>query len=156
MVGVCLSLFWEAEDQRNQMCRWNEHSRNEEHQLLDTTLNICDESVPFDQCEDIGEGGSGNFGGDNPNDSSGVLKYVRVQFGGFRINDEDELNGIAFQGVGDGTVVDFIQVHANEDDGVEFYGGTVNAKHIVLTNIKDEQKGDVLFWITWAFNKSLT
>ncbi len=101
-------------------------------------INICDESVPFAMCEDIGEGGSGNFGGDNPNDSSGILRYVRVQFGGFRINDEDELNGIAFQAVGDGTVVDFVQVHANEDDGVEFFGGTVNARHIVLTGIKDD------------------
>ena len=101
-------------------------------------LNICSEDVPFDQCEDVGEGASGNFGGDQPHDSSGVLKYVRVQFGGFRINDEDELNGIAFQGVGDGTVVDYVQVHANEDDGMEFFGGTVNAKHLVLTNIKDD------------------
>jgi hypothetical protein len=101
-------------------------------------LNICNADVPFDQCEDVGEGASGNFGGDQPHDSSGVLKYVRVQFGGFRINDEDELNGIAFQGVGDGTVVDYVQVHANEDDGMEFFGGTVNAKHLVLTNIKDD------------------
>ena len=101
-------------------------------------LNICDESVPFAQCEDVGEGASGNFGGDKPHDSSGVLKYVRVQFGGFRINDEDELNGIALQGVGDGTVVDYIQVHANEDDGIEAFGGTVNLKHIVLTSIKDD------------------
>ena len=101
-------------------------------------INICDEAVPFAQCEDVGEGSSGNFGGDKPHDSSGVLKYVRVQFGGFRINDEDELNGIAFQAVGDGTVVDYVQVHANEDDGIEFFGGTVNAKHIVLTGIKDD------------------
>ncbi len=101
-------------------------------------INICDEGVPFEQCEDIGEGGSGNFGGNMPEDSSGVLKYVRVQFGGFRINDEDELNGIAFQGVGSGTVVDHVQVHANEDDGIEFFGGTVNAKHLVLTGIKDD------------------
>lgn len=101
-------------------------------------INICDDNVPFEQCEDIGEGGSGNFGGNMPNDSSGVLKYVRVQFGGFRINDEDELNGIAFQAVGSGTVVDHVQVHANEDDGIEFFGGTVNAKHLVLTGIKDD------------------
>ena len=101
-------------------------------------LNICDDNVPFDQCEDVGEGSSGNFGGNQPHDSSGILKYVRVQFGGFRINDEDELNGIALQGVGDGTVIDYIQVHANEDDGVEAYGGTVNMKHVVLTNIKDD------------------
>lgn len=101
-------------------------------------INICDEAIPFEQCEDIGEGGSGNFGGNIPSDSSGVLKYVRVQFGGFRINDEDELNGIAFQAVGSGTVVDHVQVHANEDDGIEFFGGTVNAKHLVLTGIKDD------------------
>lgn len=101
-------------------------------------LNICDDSVPLSDCQDVGEGGSGNFGGDQPHDSSGVLKYVRVQFGGFRINDEDELNGIALQGVGDGTVVDFVQVHANEDDGLEAFGGTVNVKHLVLTNIVDD------------------
>ncbi len=101
-------------------------------------INICDEAVPFEQCEDTGEGSSGNFGGNLPEDSSGVLQYVRVQFGGFRINDEDELNGIAFQAVGSGTVVDHVQVHANEDDGIEFFGGTVNAKHLVLTGIKDD------------------
>ncbi len=101
-------------------------------------INICEDTVPFEQCEDIGEGGSGNFGGNMPEDSSGVLKYVRVQFGGFRINDEDELNGIALQGVGSGTIIDHVQVHANEDDGIEFFGGTVNAKHLVLTGIKDD------------------
>lgn len=101
-------------------------------------LNICDESVPFGQCEAVGEGGSGLYGGDDPTDSSGVLKYVRIQFGGYRINDEDELNGLAVQGVGSGTVLDYIQIHANEDDGVEFYGGTANAKHLVMTHIKDD------------------
>ena len=113
-------------------------------------INICDDSVPLAQCEDIGEGGSGNFGGDDPEDSSGVLRYVRVQFGGYRINDEDELNGIAFQGVGRGTVVDHVQVHANEDDGVEFFGGTVNAKNLILTDIKD----DSLDW-THGWNGSV-
>lgn len=101
-------------------------------------LNICDDATPLSQCEDVGEGASGNFGGDKPHDSSGVLKYVRVQFGGFRINDEDELNGIALQGVGDGTLIDYVQVHANEDDGIEVFGGTVNMKHLVLTSIKDD------------------
>jgi len=90
------------------------------------------------ECQKSGEGSSGLFGGDQPNDSSGTLNYVRVQYAGFNINDEDQLNGIAFQGVGDGTEVDFIQVHNNEDDGVEFFGGTVNAKHIVLTGNKDD------------------
>ncbi|WP_179952257.1 hypothetical protein [Marinicella rhabdoformis] len=101
-------------------------------------LNICDDSVPFGQCEAVGEGGSGLYGGDDPTDSSGVIKYVRIQFGGYRINDEDELNGLAVQGAGSGTVLDYIQIHANEDDGIEFYGGTANAKHLVLTSIKDD------------------
>jgi hypothetical protein len=97
-------------------------------------LNTCDSGV----CEAVGEGDSGAYGGDDPLDSSGVLRYVRVQFAGEKINDEDELNGIAFQGVGSGTVVDYVQVHRNADDGVEFYGGTVNAKHLVLTDIEDD------------------
>jgi hypothetical protein len=68
-------------------------------------LNTC----ATQPCTAIGEGDTGTYGGDNPNDSSGVLRYVRVQFGGIKFTDENELNGIAFQGVGDGTVVDYVQ-----------------------------------------------
>ncbi len=86
----------------------------------------------------VGEGESGVYGGTDPLDSSGVLRYVRVQFAGSLFNDTNELNGIAFQGVGAGTVVEYIQVHANEDDGVEFFGGTVNARNVVLTDVRDD------------------
>ncbi|PWE17121.1 hypothetical protein DDZ18_10505 [Marinicauda salina] len=89
-------------------------------------------------CEKSGEGSSGLFGGATADDDSGAINYTRVQYAGFRVNNEDELNGIAFQGVGTGTEVDFIQVHNNQDDGVEFFGGTVNAKHIVLTGNADD------------------
>ena len=89
-------------------------------------------------CEKSGEGSSGLFGGDNPNDDSGTLSYVQVRYAGFLINNEDELNGIAFQGVGDGTQVDHIQVHNNADDGVEFFGGTVNASNVALTGNADD------------------
>ena len=89
-------------------------------------------------CEGYGEGGTGFFGGDDPEDSSGVLEYVRVEFAGQLISPDNELNGIAFQGVGSGTVVDQIQVHMNADDGVEFFGGTVNVKHVLLTGIGDD------------------
>lgn len=89
-------------------------------------------------CEKSGEGSSGLFGGNNPNDNSGNLLYTRVSFAGNLINATDELNGIAFQGVGDGTLVDYIQVHNNADDGVEFFGGTVNVKHVVLTGNGDD------------------
>lgn len=89
-------------------------------------------------CEIEGEGSTGKYGGNNPADNSGNLNYVVVKYAGQNITETNELNGIAFQGVGNGTVVDYIQVHNNSDDGVEFFGGTVNAKHIVLTGNEDD------------------
>jgi len=89
-----------------------------------------------------GEGGSGIYGGDNPEDSSGVLTFVQVKYAGFNFNEEDELNGIAFQATGSGTLVDYIQVHNNADDGVEWFGGTTSAKHLLLTGNED----DALDW----------
>jgi len=89
-------------------------------------------------CEKSGEGSSGLFGGDNPTDNSGTLQFMQVRFAGNLINDEDELNGIAFQGVGSGTTCDHIQVHNNADDGVEFFGGTVQCNYLVLTGIGDD------------------
>ncbi len=89
-------------------------------------------------CEAAGEGGSGLYGGGSVDDNSGRLLFTRVSYAGNQINNDDELNGIAFQGVGSGTEVDFIQVHNNADDGIEFFGGTVNASHIVLTGNSDD------------------
>ena len=94
-----------------------------------------------------GEGNTGFYGGDDPDDNSGILKFVRVEYAGHEIVPDKELNGIAFQGVGRGTVVDYIQVHKNSDDGVEFFGGTVDAKHIVLTGNKDDS-------LDWTFGWS--
>ena len=78
------------------------------------------------------------FGGTNDEDSSGTLNYLVVKYAGFEIAPDNELNGITFGGVGSGTEVDYIQVHANADDGVEFFGGTVNVKHLVLTGNQDD------------------
>jgi hypothetical protein len=78
------------------------------------------------------------FGGTNDEDSSGTLKYVVVKYAGFEIAPDNELNGITFGGVGSGTEVDYVQVHANADDGVEFFGGTVSVKHLVLTGNQDD------------------
>ncbi len=102
--------------------------------------------APINTGEQDGEGGTGLFGGDDPNDNSGELHYVRVEFAGIEFSPDNELNGIAFQGVGAGTVVDHIQVHKNKDDGVEFFGGTVNAKYIVLTGNSDDSLDWVLGW----------
>lgn len=99
-------------------------------------INGCSEGT--DPCTAQGEGNSGTYGGNDPHDNSGVLRYVVVSNAGRQFSEENELNGIAFQGVGDGTTVEYIQVHLNEDDGVEFFGGTVNAKYLVLTGIGDD------------------
>ena len=93
-----------------------------------------------------GEGETGVYGGDNPDDSSGVLRYVRVEFAGIEFSPDNELNGIAFQGVGRGTVVDHVQVKYNKDDGVEFFGGTVDAKHLVLSAIGDDSMDWTFGW----------
>ena len=78
------------------------------------------------------------FGGSNNEDNSGVLRYVRVMHGGFEIAPDNELNGITFGGVGSGTTVEYVQVHKNADDGVEFFGGAVNVKYLTLTGIQDD------------------
>ncbi|SET45524.1 hypothetical protein [Thalassotalea agarivorans] len=88
------------------------------------------------QVEGVSEGAV--FGGTDWEDDSGVLKYVVVKYAGFEIAPDNELNGITFGGVGSGTEVDYIQVHANADDGVEFFGGAVNVKHLVLTGNRDD------------------
>ena len=85
-----------------------------------------------------GEGGTGKYGGTDPEDSSGTLRYVRVEFAGFPVTPENELNSIAFQGVGSGTTVEYVQTHMGSDDGFEFFGGTVNAKYLVATGIDDD------------------
>ncbi len=88
------------------------------------------------QVEGVQEGAV--FGGTDDTDNSGILNYLVVKYAGFEIAPDNELNGITFGGVGSGTTVDYLQVHANADDGVEFFGGSVNAKHVVLTGIQDD------------------
>ena len=91
-----------------------------------------------DTCQSQGENSSGHYGGSVDTDNSGSLKYVRVEFAGIYFTEQDQSNGIAFQGVGSGTEVEYIQVHNNGDDGVEFFGGTVNAKYLVITGAGDD------------------
>src|SRR5687768_12819903 len=88
--------------------------------------------------EGVGEADTGVYGGNDPNDNSGSLRYVRVEFAGVEFSPDNELNGIAFQGVGRGTTVDHIQIHMNRDDGLEWFGGTVDIKYAVVSNAADD------------------
>jgi hypothetical protein len=79
----------------------------------------------------ITEGGSNRpYGGTNANDNSGVLRYVRIEFAGITAENNSELNGLTLYAVGAGTVIDYVQTAYCGDDGFEFFGGNVNAKHL--------------------------
>jgi len=71
------------------------------------------------------------FGGNFDNDNSGTLRYVRVEFAGIALEPNKEVNGITFGSVGSGTTVDYIQVSHSGDDSFEWFGGTVNCKHLI-------------------------
>lgn len=78
------------------------------------------------------------FGGSNDADNSGTLKYVRIEYGGKAVNPGDEVNGLSLYGVGSGTTIDYIQVIRGLDDAFEFFGGTVNCKHLIAYNCADD------------------
>ena len=108
-------------------------------------IKACKAGTPV--CEAISEGikiEQVKFGGNDPLDNSGVLKSVRVEFAGYPMSQDNELNGITFNVVGAGTDVDYVQVNMNADDGVEFLGGTVNVKHLIVTNNDDDS-------VVWDF-----
>ena len=88
--------------------------------------------------EGAGEGDTGVYGGTNPNDTSGTMRYVRVEFAGVEFSPDNELNGIAFQGVGRGGSYEYIQVHMNRDDALEWFGGTADIKYAVASNAADD------------------
>jgi len=94
--------------------------------------------------EGQGEANTGIYGGTNPNDNSGIMRYVRLEFAGTEFSPDNELNGIAFQGVGRASTFEYIQVHMNRDDAFEWFGGTADAKYIVASNTGDDS-------VDWTF-----
>jgi len=78
------------------------------------------------------DAGYGLYGGDNEEDNSGVLKYVSIRHGGILIGDGNEINGLTLGGVGSGTVIENVEVYATLDDGIEFFGGSVDVKNALV------------------------
>lgn len=78
------------------------------------------------------------FGGDVSNDNSGILNYVILEYTGARIDSESEHNGLTLNGVGSGTTLSNIFIKNGDDDGIEFFGGSVNASNILVVNAKDD------------------
>jgi len=84
------------------------------------------------QGEMIIEGGvEANHGGDDDNDSSGVMRYVRIEFGGYPYALDNEINGLTLGSVGSGTTIEYVQISYSGDDSFEWFGGSVNCKYLV-------------------------
>jgi len=82
--------------------------------------------------------GDGLYGGTDPNDNSGVLRYVRIEFAGIAFTDNNEINGLTMGAVGSGTTIEYIQVSYCGDDSFEWFGGTVNAKYLISHRAWDD------------------
>ncbi len=86
----------------------------------------------------VGEGNTGAYGGGKVDDNSGILRYVRIEYGGTKITPDNEINGLTLNGVGNATVIEHVQTHFIADDGFEWFGGTVNAKWLVSSGNDDD------------------
>lgn len=82
--------------------------------------------------------GKGSYGGTDPADNSGTMKYVRIEFAGVPLSPDNEINGLTFGGVGSGTTIDYIEVYRSGDDSFEWFGGTVNCKHLLAIGSLDD------------------
>ena len=78
------------------------------------------------------------FGGSNPKDNSGEIHYLVVTESGQEFRTDEEIQGLTLEGVGSGTVIDHVHIHQSGDDGIEWFGGTVNAKYLVITGPDDD------------------
>ncbi len=81
---------------------------------------------------------NGAYGGNNPHDNSGILRYVRIEFAGKVVEQGNEVNALTFAGVGDSTIVEYIQASYCSDDAFEFFGGTVRARYLIAYHNEDD------------------
>lgn len=108
--------------------------------------NIGPNEIPEIDC--------GNYGGSDPTDNSGVYKYIVLKYGGAQLSNGNQFNGFSFYSVGSETEVDYIEAYKCQDDGIEFFGGTVDVKHAVSVGCGDEMfdwtdgwRGKGQFWL---------
>ncbi len=101
---------------------------------------ISEETVPA-QIEGVpADDTNGLYGGNDSNDNSGTIQYVSIRHGGAVIDAAagDEINGFTLGGVGSGTTINHIEIYANSDDGIEFFGGNVDVNYLVVTQVGDD------------------
>ncbi|MCJ8191276.1 hypothetical protein [Sphingomicrobium aestuariivivum] len=99
----------------------------------------CGDGTTSAPCGVAVEGTAGSsYGGVEAGDSSGSIEYLQIRYSGFKAAEDSELNGITLAGVGSGTTFNHVQVHNSSDDGIEWFGGRVNQKYLVLTGNDDD------------------
>ncbi|MFT4833744.1 MAG: hypothetical protein ACJA2C_000870 [Marinoscillum sp.] len=81
---------------------------------------------------------NGLYGGTDDADNSGTIQYISVRHGGANIGEGNEINGLTLGGVGSGTTIDHVEIVANQDDGIEWFGGTVNVSYALVWNAGDD------------------
>lgn len=101
--------------------------------------SICNDGTAQQRCQfeavpDI------EYGSTTPvlDDNSGALRYVRILWAGQQVAPDNELNALTLLGVGSGTVLEHVQVDGGLDDGFEFFGGSVNGRYLVCSNMGDD------------------
>jgi hypothetical protein len=89
-------------------------------------------------CNITAEGRPASYGGNNNAENSGILRYVQIKHAGFEVVDGSELNGLTLNAVGSGTTIEYVQTYTTQDDGFEMFGGAVDLKNVVATNVGDD------------------
>lgn len=108
------------------------------------TINIGTQETQF---EAVPMGNpNGLYGGTDDTHNCGTLKYVRLEFAGYEFQPTKELNTLTVCGCGSKTTIDYVQMHKGKDDGIEFFGGTASAKHLVITGADDDSIDWDLGW----------
>lgn len=86
------------------------------------------------------------YGGGNEDDSSGSIRYLRIEYSGYSYNTEKEFNGLSMFGVGRGTTIEYVQSYEGSDDAFEWFGGTVDSRYLVAINSHQEVADDIFDW----------
>ncbi|MES2265554.1 MAG: hypothetical protein V4520_02260 [Bacteroidota bacterium] len=104
--------------------------------LLGKAPNNGGSSISIEGISDATD--KGKHGGTDDADNSGTMKYVRIEYAGIALSPDNEINGLTFGSVGSGTTIDFVEVYRSGDDAFEWFGGSVNAKHLLAIDSWDD------------------
>jgi hypothetical protein len=104
--------------------------------LLGKAPNNLGTSVPIEGISDATD--KGKHGGTDIADNSGTMKYVRIEYAGIALSPDNEINGLTFGSVGNGTTIDYIEVYRSGDDAYEWFGGSVNCSHLLAIDTWDD------------------